>query len=70
MVYQVLNQTDLCDYYRFNKNPGISQRIKVRKDKFAFLDDEKIQLQLMTFRDLDRESKKNYKKIEIIFELI
>jgi Cu+-exporting ATPase len=51
MVYQILNQSDLCDYYNLNKNPGISQRIKVRKDKFAFLDDEKIQLQLISFRD-------------------
>lgn len=51
MVYQILNQSDLCEYYNLNENPGISQRIKVRKDKFAFLDDEKIQLQLISFRD-------------------
>mgnify|MGYP001578523332 FL=1 len=51
MVYHILNQKDLCDYYKLNEAPGISQRIKVRKDKFAFLDDEKIQLQLISFRD-------------------
>jgi Cu+-exporting ATPase len=51
MVYKILNQSDLCDYYSLNENPGISQRIKVRKDKFAFLDDEKIQVQLISFRD-------------------
>lgn len=51
MVYQILNQSDLCEYYNLNENPGISQRIKVRKDKFVFLDDEKIQLQLISFRD-------------------
>jgi len=51
MVYQILNQSDLCDYYNLNENPGISQRIHVREDKFAFLDDEKIQLQLIHFRD-------------------
>jgi P-type Cu+ transporter len=51
MVYQILNQSDLCDYYNLNENPGISQRIKVRKDKFAFLNDEKIQLQLISFQD-------------------
>lgn len=51
MVYQILNQSDLCEYYNLNDNPGISQRIKVRKDKFAFLDDEKIQVQLLSFRD-------------------
>jgi Cu+-exporting ATPase len=51
MVYQILNQHSLCDYYSLNENPGISQRINVRKDKFAFLDDEKIQLQLVSFKD-------------------
>ncbi|MBL0132118.1 MAG: heavy metal translocating P-type ATPase metal-binding domain-containing protein [Chitinophagaceae bacterium] len=51
MVYQILNQGELCEYYSLNENPGISQRIKVRKDKFAYLDDQKIQLQLISFRD-------------------
>ncbi|MEQ1675193.1 MAG: heavy metal translocating P-type ATPase metal-binding domain-containing protein [Chitinophagaceae bacterium] len=51
MVYQILSQSDLCDYYSLNENPGISQRIHVRKDKFAFLDNQKIQAQLITFKD-------------------
>ena len=51
MVYQILNQSGLCGYYDLNANPGISQRIHVREDKFAFLDDEKTQLQLISFRD-------------------
>lgn len=51
MVYQILNESDLCDYYNLNKNPGISQRIKFRKDKFAFLDNEKVQRQLIHFED-------------------
>ncbi|HNO55691.1 MAG TPA: heavy metal translocating P-type ATPase metal-binding domain-containing protein, partial [Chitinophagaceae bacterium] len=50
-VYQILNESNLCEYYNLNDNPGISQRIKIRKDKFAFLDDEKTQLQLISFRD-------------------
>ncbi|MEO7982449.1 MAG: heavy metal translocating P-type ATPase metal-binding domain-containing protein [Bacteroidota bacterium] len=49
MVYQILDQSGLCDYYSLNKNPGISQRIGVRKQKFAFLDDEKIQARLTSF---------------------
>ncbi len=61
MVYQILNQSDLCEYYNLNENPGISQRIKVRKDKFAFLDDEKIQLQLVSFR--------NDKQVHVTFYL-
>jgi len=51
LVYQILNQSGLCEYYNLNNNPGISQRINVRKDKFAFLDDEKVQVQLISFRD-------------------
>ncbi|MBM3415694.1 MAG: HAD-IC family P-type ATPase [Bacteroidetes bacterium] len=51
MVYQILNRSGLCEYYNLNENPGISQRIKVRKDKFAFLDDEKIQQHLISFRN-------------------
>jgi Cu+-exporting ATPase len=51
MVFQILNQNDLCEYYNLNENPGISQRIKVREDKFAFLDDEKILLRLISFQD-------------------
>lgn len=51
MVYQILNQSELCEYYTLNENPGINQRVQVRKDKFAFLDDEKIQAQLISFRD-------------------
>ncbi len=50
-VYQVLNQSDLCNYYELNKNPGTTQRITVRKDKFSFLDDEKIQQQIVSFRN-------------------
>ena len=32
MVYEILNESNLCEYYNLNENPGISQRIKIRKD--------------------------------------
>jgi Cu+-exporting ATPase len=51
MVYQVINQNGLCDYYSLNDKPGINQRIAARKDKFAFLDDEIIQAKLVSFKD-------------------
>ncbi len=51
LVYQIINQNNLCDYYSLNENPGINQRIPVRKDKFVFLDDAKIQQQLISFKD-------------------
>lgn len=54
MVYEILNQNELCEYYELNKNPGAQQRIKVREDKFAFLDDEKIAASLINYKD-DRQ---------------
>jgi Cu+-exporting ATPase len=54
LVYQIINQNNLCEYYSLNDNPGINQRITVREDKFAFLDDAKIQQQLISFKDENR----------------
>jgi Cu+-exporting ATPase len=51
MVYQIINQNGLCDYYNLNDKPGLNQRMAARKDKFAFLEDEGIQAKLVTFRD-------------------
>ncbi|OMP79814.1 heavy metal translocating P-type ATPase metal-binding domain-containing protein [[Flexibacter] sp. ATCC 35208] len=53
LVYELLNENDLCEYYNLNDKPGLAQRIPVRKDKFAFLDDNKIQQQLIQYRDDD-----------------
>jgi len=49
MVFEIINKNGLCDYYTISKNPGSSQKINVRKDKFAFLDDEKICRSLISF---------------------
>ncbi len=49
MVYQLLEGKGLCNYYDLNDRPGINQRIPVRTDKFAFLEDEKIVSDLITF---------------------
>lgn len=51
MVYDILNKNGLCDYYSISKNPGASQRIKVREDKFSFLDDADIARTLINFQD-------------------
>lgn len=50
-VYQVLNQHGLCEYYAQSEMPGINQRIVMRKDKFAFLENEAIRNQLITYSD-------------------
>jgi P-type Cu+ transporter len=51
IVYQILNQNNLCTYYDLNENPGLSRKMTVRQDKFAFLDDAAIQEQLISFKD-------------------
>ena len=51
MVYEILSQNDLCEYYKLNEKPGVTQKIKVRGDKFAFLDDSSIEAKLISFRD-------------------
>ncbi len=51
MVYELLNENNLCIYYDLNKNPGLSAKIKVREDKFTFLDDQEVQQKLISFKD-------------------
>jgi Cu+-exporting ATPase len=51
MVYQLLNQSGLCEYYTLNPTPGINQRKEVRHNKFAFLEDAAIEQQLISFKD-------------------
>lgn len=51
MVYQLLNQNGLCDYYTLNNMPGVNQRVSVRTDKFAFLEDAVICRQLISYSD-------------------
>jgi copper chaperone CopZ len=51
LVYELLNENNLCTYYDLNTNPGVSQKIKVREDKFAFLDDVAVQSKLIQFTD-------------------
>jgi Cu+-exporting ATPase len=50
-VYQVLNKVELCDYYKINENPGLSQKGQARHDKFIFLDDESLQSKLILYKD-------------------
>jgi Cu+-exporting ATPase len=38
-VYLLLNENDLCGYYRLDDSPGIKARGKFNSDRFAYLDD-------------------------------
>lgn len=51
MVYEILNHNNLCTYYDLNSKPGITQKVKVRADKFSFLDDAQIVQKLVQFTD-------------------
>ena len=51
MVYEILNQNGLCNYYSISQNPGLSRKIKVRENKFSFLDEESIAQPLISFKD-------------------
>lgn len=50
-VYQLLNQVGLCTYYDLNDGAGINKRQANRSDKFAYLEEEQIQQQLVTFKN-------------------
>lgn len=51
MVYEIINQNGLCNYYDIDKNPGINQKHTVREGKFSFLDDKSVEAKLVYFSD-------------------
>jgi Cu+-exporting ATPase len=51
MVYQMLNDHGMCDYYALNKQPGTNKKKPHRKDQFAFLEDGAIRQKLIQFKD-------------------
>ena len=55
MVYEILNENDLCTFYDIEKMAGVSLKGKQQKT-FAFLDDDEVQTALIDFTD-GRQSK-------------
>jgi len=51
MVYEILEESNLCQYYQLNEKPGIHLHEPVRLGKFDFLDDVKIQQRLVRYAD-------------------
>lgn len=51
LVYEILNENGLCDYYKIQSHPGLSQIKPLRNDKFAYLDNEDIAQKLYKFTD-------------------
>lgn len=50
IVYEILLQNNLCNYYALQQAPGISPST-IEVSRFSFLDDENIQKQLLDFSD-------------------
>lgn len=50
-VYTLLQENGLCNYYSLNEHAGINRREVVRKDKFAFLEDQSIRQALIRFKN-------------------
>ena len=52
LVYEVLAQNDLCEYYSLEVTPGKSQKnIKTQKNRFDYLDDPEVIQQLLDFKN-------------------
>lgn len=52
LVYEVLNENELCNYYQIAERPGISQKDMSRKDnRFDYLDDADIANRLVDFQN-------------------
>lgn len=49
LVYEILEENNLCTYYDFNKTPGVQQR-NLTGNRFSFLDEIPIKQQLINFQ--------------------
>lgn len=52
-VYEILDSSNLCNYYDLNNEgaPGTTQKVPLYEGRFAYLDDAKIKTQLIEFTD-------------------
>jgi P-type Cu+ transporter len=56
LVFELLDENNLCSYYDFNQSPGISQKKAQYEHKYAFLEDEQVKKQLIQFTDGEKTS--------------
>jgi len=50
-VYEILKESDACDYYQIENHPGIKVKEAEIGQKFAYLDNEEIRNDLLDFSD-------------------
>jgi len=51
LVYEIINNNGLCDYYKLESHPGLSQIKGVREGKYSYLDNPDIARKLLKFTD-------------------
>src|ERR1700761_938018 len=51
LVYEILSQNGLCNYYSLEQHPGLSQIKAVSNDRYRYLDDDAIASSLYLFTD-------------------
>lgn len=51
LVYELLSEKELCEYYNINRSPGISLKKSPHGKKFEYLDEESISKSLLSFND-------------------
>ncbi|MEI6682256.1 MAG: heavy metal translocating P-type ATPase metal-binding domain-containing protein [Bacteroidota bacterium] len=50
-VYGILSQSDACDYYNFEKHPGLTAGNREVGSRYAYLDNEEIRRELLEFSE-------------------
>ena len=53
MVYEILDENGLCNYYDLQQTPGISLKNRDYKEKYAYLDNAEIQESLLNYASED-----------------
>jgi P-type Cu+ transporter len=53
MVYELLNENNLCAYYHITQNPGIHAKGKFKSENFSYLDDAQVRQKLVSFTNGD-----------------
>lgn len=48
-VYQLLNDTEMCNYYAYNENAGIKPQEDGLSSRFSYLDDDEVKSKLIEF---------------------
>lgn len=51
LVYELLSENNLCNYYTLDNQPGISRKDSHQQFRYSFLDDEDLKQTLITYTD-------------------